>query len=63
MNTDYITNQIDRVWESFWSGGISNALELIEQITYQLFLRRPDDMHTRGEQAQSINHELLDSLV
>src|SRR5207245_3494525 len=33
----------------FWSGGISNPLEVIEQITYLLFLRRLDDLHTLEE--------------
>ncbi len=40
MITGDIKNQIDRIWDSFWSGGISNPLEVIEQITYLLFLRR-----------------------
>jgi hypothetical protein len=38
-----IRNQIDRIWDAFWSGGISNPLEVIEQITYLLFLRLPAD--------------------
>jgi len=48
MITGEIKNQIDRIWDSFWSGGISNPsnpLEVIEQITYLLFLRRLDDLH------------------
>ncbi len=44
-----IRNQIDRIWDAFWSGGISNPLEVIEQITYLLFLRRLDDLHTLEE--------------
>ena len=49
MITGYIKSQIDRIWDAFWSGGISNPLEVIEQITYLLFLRRLDDMHTLEE--------------
>ena len=49
MITGDIKNQIDHIWDSFWSGGISNPLEVIEQITYLLFLRRLDDMHTLEE--------------
>jgi type I restriction enzyme M protein len=49
MITGDIKSQIDRIWDSFWSGGISNPLEVIEQITYLLFLRRLDDMHTLEE--------------
>jgi len=49
MLTGDIKNQIDRIWDAFWSGGISNPLEVIEQITYLLFLRRLDDLHTLEE--------------
>lgn len=49
MLTGDIRNQIDRIWDAFWSGGISNPLEVIEQITYLLFLRRLDDLHTLEE--------------
>ena len=46
MITGDIKNQIDRIWDTFWSGGISNPLEVMEQITYLLFIRRLDDLHT-----------------
>ena len=49
MITGDIKNQIDRIWDSFWSGGIANPLEVIEQITYLLFIRRLDDLHTLEE--------------
>jgi type I restriction enzyme M protein len=49
MLTGDIRNQVDRIWDAFWSGGISNPLEIIEQITYLLFLRRLDDLHTLEE--------------
>jgi type I restriction enzyme M protein len=49
MITGAIKSQIDQVWNAFWSGGISNPLEVIEQITYLLFLRRLDDLHTLEE--------------
>jgi hypothetical protein len=49
MLTGDIRNHIDRIWDAFWSGGISNPLEVIEQITYLLFLRRLDDMQTLEE--------------
>ncbi len=44
MITGDIKSKIDAVWNAFWSGGISNPLEVIEQITYLLFLRRLDDL-------------------
>jgi type I restriction enzyme M protein len=49
MLTGEIRGQIDRLWDAFWSGGISNPLEVIEQITYLLFLKRLDDLHTLEE--------------
>jgi type I restriction enzyme M protein len=49
MLTGEIRSQIDAVWNAFWSGGISNPLEVIEQITYLLFLRRLDDLQTLEE--------------
>jgi type I restriction enzyme M protein len=49
MLTGEIRSQVDRIWDAFWSGGISNPLEVIEQITYLLFLRRLDEMQALEE--------------
>src|SRR6478609_5790126 len=49
MLTNEIRNQIDQIWNAFWAGGIANPLEVIEQITYLLFIRRLDDLHTLEE--------------
>jgi type I restriction enzyme M protein len=49
MLTGELRSQIDAIWNAFWSGGISNPLEVMEQITYLLFLRRLDDLHTLEE--------------
>ena len=49
MLTGELRSQIDAVWNSFWSGGISNPLEVMEQITYLLFIRRLDEAHTLAE--------------
>ena len=49
MLTGEIRSQIDRIWDSFWSGGISNPLEVIEQITYLLFVKRLDELQTLEE--------------
>jgi len=34
MLTGELRSQVDRVWDSFWVGGIANPLEVLEQITY-----------------------------
>ncbi|TXI49039.1 MAG: SAM-dependent DNA methyltransferase, partial [Mycobacterium sp.] len=50
MITGELKSKVDRVWDAFWSGGVSNALEGIEQITCLLFIRRLDDLDTLAEQ-------------
>ena len=47
--TGEIRSQIDQIWNAFWSGGISNPLEVIEQITYLLFLKRLDEQEIAEE--------------
>lgn len=49
MLTGELRNQVDRLWDAFWSGGISNPLEVIEQITYLIFLRRLDQLQDLEE--------------
>ncbi len=49
MLTGELRNKVDRLWDTFWTGGISNPLEVIEQITYLLFIKRLDDLHTLEE--------------
>jgi type I restriction enzyme M protein len=49
MLTGEIRSQIDQIWNAFWSGGISNPLEVIEQITYLLFLKRLDEQEIAEE--------------
>ena len=47
--TGELRNQIDQVWNAFWSGGIANPLEVLEQLTYLLFIRRLDELETLEE--------------
>lgn len=49
MITGTNRSQIDQIWNVFWSGGISNPLEVIEQIIYLLFLKREPDPQTLEE--------------
>ncbi|MBL0163855.1 MAG: SAM-dependent DNA methyltransferase [Xanthomonadales bacterium] len=49
MLTGELRSKIDAIWNAFWTGGISNPLEVIEQITYLLFLRRLDDLQLLAE--------------
>ncbi len=43
MITGEIKNKIDKIWEVFWTGGITNPLTVIEQFTYLLFIKGLDD--------------------
>lgn len=49
MITGPIKSQVDAIWNAFWSGGISNPMEVIEQLTYLLFIKRLDDLQTLKE--------------
>jgi type I restriction enzyme M protein len=49
MLTGELRSKIDAIWNAFWSGGIANPIEVIEQITYLLFLRRLDDLQLLAE--------------
>jgi type I restriction enzyme M protein len=44
MITGDLKNKVDRLWEMFWTGGITNPLDVIEQITYLMFIRDLDEM-------------------
>lgn len=49
MITGELRNKIDRIWEIFWTGGITNPLDVIEQFTYLLFIKQLDDVETTKE--------------
>lgn len=53
MLTSELRNDIDKIWEAFWTGGLSNPLTVIEQITYLLFIKRLDEEQQRKE-AESV---------
>lgn len=44
-----LKNKIDQLWNKFWSGGISNPLTAIEQITYLLFIKRLDEQDLKRQ--------------
>src|SRR5690349_20694713 len=52
MLTSELRNDIDKIWITFHSGGLTNPLTVIEQITYLLFIKRLDEEQQRLE-AQS----------
>ncbi len=53
MITGTLRNQIDRLWTEFWTGGITNPLTVIEQISFLMFARLLDINETRAEKRAS----------
>ena len=43
MITGELKNRIDGLWEIFWTGGLTNPLDVIEQMTYLMFIHDLDD--------------------
>lgn len=50
MITGDLKSQVDKIWNSFWAGGVANPLTVIEQLTYLIFIRRLDEMETLEEE-------------
>ena len=48
MITGELKTRIDAVWNDFWSGGISNPLEVMEQLTLLLFIKGLDETQTKA---------------
>ena len=42
MITGELKNRIDSLWEIFWTGGLTNPLDVIEQMTYLMFIHDLD---------------------
>jgi len=49
QNNPELKSKIDQLWNKFWSGGISNPLTAIEQITYLLFMKRLDELDAKRQ--------------
>lgn len=48
MITGELKNKIDALWDVFAAGGLTNPLEVIEQITYLMFIRDLDDTDNKN---------------
>jgi type I restriction enzyme M protein len=57
MITGQLKSRVDRLWDEFWTGGISNPLTVIEQVTYLLFLRLLDIRETSAEKQWNRKHK------
>jgi type I restriction enzyme M protein len=62
MFTQELQSKINQVWLAFHSGGLSNPLSVIEQITFLLFIKQLDELHNRAEQQALITGELANAI-
>ncbi|MBR6247462.1 MAG: SAM-dependent DNA methyltransferase [Muribaculaceae bacterium] len=49
MITGEIKNRIDSIWDTFWTGGITNSITILEQMTYLFFMKMLDDAQRTRE--------------
>ncbi|WP_372750820.1 N-6 DNA methylase [Labilibaculum sp.] len=54
MLTGPIKNEVDKLWEAFWTGGIANPLTVIEQITFLLFIRHLDEIQISKDNKKNL---------
>ena len=54
MITGEIKTRIDQIWDTFWTGGITNSLTILEQMTYLFFMKMLDDSQTSKEAAAGL---------
>lgn len=63
MLTGEKRTQIDKIWNAFWTGGVSNPLTVIEQITYLLFIKRLDELQDAKEAKASTLQTSIESPI
>ncbi len=54
MITGEIKNKIDSIWDAFWTGGITNSITVLEQMTYLFFMKMLDDSQMKKESMANI---------
>jgi len=57
-----LKSKINQLWDKFWSGGISNPLQAIEQMSYLLFMKRLEDEDIKRQQESQLTGEKYDSI-
>ncbi len=61
MITGEIKNRIDSIWDTFWTGGITNSMTILEQMTYLFFMKMLDDaQRTKEANANAMNVKVKD---
>jgi len=54
MITGEIKNRIDAIWDTYWVGGITNPMSVLEQMTYLFFMKMIDDAQQKKEAEANI---------
>jgi len=54
MITGEIKTQIDNIWDTFWTGGITNSITILEQMTYLFFMKMLDDAQLKKESSAAL---------
>lgn len=49
MITGELKSQIDQIWNTFWTGGVTNTITIVEQLTYLIFIKDLDEKEIRNE--------------
>jgi type I restriction enzyme M protein len=57
-----LKSKINKLWNAFWSGGLSNPLPAIEQISYLIFMKKLDDLDTHHKMAAQTREQKYKSI-
>lgn len=60
MITNELKSQVDKIWETFWTGGISNPLTVVEQFTFLIFIKSLDTAQSKIDKQKRLNPKLKD---
>lgn len=63
MLTGELRSKIDSIWNDFWSGGLANPLQVIEQITFLIFIKRLDEMQEVDERKATMLNRPLERRI
>ncbi|MCB9370412.1 N-6 DNA methylase [Candidatus Woesearchaeota archaeon] len=57
-----LKSKINKLWDKFWSGGISNPLQAIEQISYLIYMKKLEDEDLKREHNAMLKSKEFESM-
>ncbi len=60
MITNELKSQFDKIWETFWTGAISNPLTVVEQFTFLIFIKSLDSAQAKIDKKKRLNSNITD---